>query len=196
MIIGITGGSGSGKTTALNAIHELGGTVLDCDAIYHDLLKTDHALLSQIECRFPGTVENGVLDRKKLGSIVFSHAKALEDLNRITHQAVKDKVISLLTPAPRLAAIDAIALFESGLSELCQLTVAVIAPTQERITRLMARDGITEEYAKLRIQAQKSDDWFREKCDYILENTGTQAQFHTKCLAFFEELDIMSTGTT
>lgn len=192
MIIGITGGSGGGKTTALNAIRELGGTVLDCDAIYHELLKTDKALLTMLEVRFPGTVENGVLDRKKLGAIVFSDAAALEDLNRITHQAVKEKVISLLTPEPKLAAIDAIALFESGLSELCQLTVAVIAPTADRIARLMARDGITEQYAKLRIQAQKSDGWFREKCDRILENTGTQAQFHAKCLAFFQELVIMN----
>ena len=196
MIIGITGGSGGGKTTALNAIRELGGTVLDCDAIYHELLKTDKDLLAKIEARFPGTVENGALDRKKLGSIVFADEIALDALNKLTHHAVKEKVISLLTPEPKLAAIDAIALFESGLSELCQLTVAVIAPTEDRINRLMARDGIAEEYAKLRIQAQKSDDWFRQKCDRILENTGTQAQFHTKCLAFFQELDIMNTETT
>jgi len=140
-------------------------------------------------------VKNGVLDRKKLGRIVFSHTEALEKLNLITHQAIKDKVTTLLSPDTKLAAIDAIALFESGLSELCQLTVAVIAPAQDRITRLMARDGITEEYAKLRIQAQKSDHWFRQNCDYVLENTGTAPQFHAKCLAFFQELVIMNTET-
>ena len=80
MIIGITGGTGCGKTTLLDVIREAGGTVLDCDAIYHDLLKTDGALLEAIEARFPGTVENGTLQRKKLGAIVFGDEEALQAL--------------------------------------------------------------------------------------------------------------------
>ena len=72
LIIGITGGSGSGKTTLLNLIRVRGGLVLDCDEIYHDLLKTDESLLRAIENRFPGVVDETGLDRKKLGSIVFS----------------------------------------------------------------------------------------------------------------------------
>ena len=72
MILGITGGTGCGKTTLLNCIAEQGGLILDCDAIYHELLRNDPALLSAIEARFPGSVENGVLQRKKLGSLVFS----------------------------------------------------------------------------------------------------------------------------
>ena len=191
MIIGITGGTGCGRTTALAVIRELGVIVLDCDAIYHHLLKTDASLLSAIESRFPGTVNGGCLDRKKLGSIVFSDESALLDLNRITHGAVKEHVLSLLAQKPALAAIDAIALFEGGLAELCDITVAVTAAEERRIARLMARDTISEEYAKKRIGAQHSADWFREKCDYILENNGTQAQFHGKCLAFFKGLDIM-----
>ena len=81
MIIGITGGTGCGKTTALNAIRQLGGVVLDCDQIYHQLLQTDRALLSAIDARFPGCVHDGVLDRKALGRIVFSDKAALADLN-------------------------------------------------------------------------------------------------------------------
>ena len=67
MILGITGGSGSGKTTLLNLIREAGGLVMDCDAIYHDLLQTSPDLLAAIGNRFPGTVEDGALNRKKLG---------------------------------------------------------------------------------------------------------------------------------
>ena len=137
MIIGITGGTGCGKTTLLNAIQAQGGLVLDCDAIYHELLSSDASLLSAIESRFPGVVEQGALNRKKLGSIVFSDEKALLDLNKITHAAVKAEVLRRLACPPALAAIDAIGLFEGELAELCDVTVAVTAPTEERVQRLM-----------------------------------------------------------
>ena len=191
MILGITGGTGCGKTTLLNCIAERGGLILDCDAIYHDLLRTDPALLSAIEARFPGSVENGALQRKKLGNLVFSDEKALEDLNAITHGAVKAEVLRRLTGKPKLAAIDAIGLFEGGLAPLCDITVAVTAPEEARIQRLMVRDGIGRDYAKRRIAAQKSAEWFRERCDYCLENNGTQADFQKTCLAFLRKLGIM-----
>lgn len=191
MIIGITGGTGCGKTTALEAIEELGGTVLDCDAIYHRLLLTDPALLSAIEARFPGTVVDGSLQRKALGAIVFSDPAALSDLNRITHAAVKAEVLRLLAEKPGLAAIDAIELFEGGLAELCDATIAVTAPEEVRVIRLMAREGISREYALARIHAQKSEAYFREKCDYTIENHGTRQQFRSACLAFFKNLAII-----
>lgn len=195
MIIGITGGTGCGKTTLLDVVRELGGMVLDCDVIYHELLQTNSALLAAIEQRFPGTVEKGVLQRKKLGSIVFRNKAALEDLNRLTHSAVKAEVIRQLTYAPTLAAIDAIGLFESGLNELCKLTIAVTAPEEARIARLMARDGIGREYALARIGAQPSSTEFSRRCDFTLVNDGTQEAFRNKCLAFFSEQGIMKTET-
>ena len=186
MIIGITGGTGCGKTTLLKIIEEKGGLILDCDAIYHELLTSDAELLKAIEARFPGTVENGALQRKKLGTIVFSDENALKDLNRITHGAIKAEVLRRLATQPKLAAIDAIALFEGGLAELCDITVAVTAPVEDRVQRLMKRDNITETYARNRIAAQHSEDWFRERCDWILENNSTEIQFHRKCVAFLE----------
>ena len=191
MILGITGGTGCGKTTLLNVIAEAGGLILDCDAIYHQLLATDASLLAAIEARFPGTVENGVLQRKKLGAIVFSDKQALQDLNAITHGAIKAEVLRRLQPAPALAAIDAIALFEGGLAELCDNTVAVTAPAEIRVHRLMRRDGISESYARSRIAAQHRDNWFQERCDHILENADTEIQFRKNCLAFLHELGIM-----
>ena len=191
MIIGITGGTGCGKTTLLKAIAEKGGLILDCDAVYHQLLATDRNLLDAIEARFPGTVENGQLQRKKLGSIVFSDENALLDLNKITHSAIRDELLRQLESRPELAAIDAIALFEGGLAELCDVTVAVTAPVEDRVQRLMKRDGISEEYARARIAAQHEEDWFRERCQWILENNGTEVQFHKKCLAFLENIAII-----
>ena len=191
MIIGITGGSGSGKTTLLNLIRDAGGLVLDCDAIYHELLQTDKAMLRAIEQRFPGTVENGSLNRKKLGAIVFADGNALLELNAITHSAVKKEVLRHLENKPRLAAIDAIGLIEGGLAELCDITVAVTAPEEQRIARLMARDGIAEDYARSRIAAQHDDQWFRQHCDYILENAGDLTVYTENCLAFLQEQGIM-----
>lgn len=191
MIIGITGGTGCGKTTALNAIRQLGGVVCDCDVIYHELLANDTSLLAAIEARFPGTVENGSLQRKKLGALVFNDKKALADLSKLTHGAVKAEVIRRLTPPPELAAIDAIGLFESGLNEMCQVTVAVTAPEEDRIGRLMARDNIDREYALSRIHAQRSQAEFSHLCDYTLVNDGTQESFYSKCIAFFRNLAIL-----
>ena len=191
MIIGITGGTGCGKTTLLDLIRDRGGMVLDCDAIYHALLTTDPSLLQAIENRFPGTVENGQLQRKKLGAIVFADPEALQDLNRITHSAITAEVLRCLATKPKLAAIDAIALFESGLHKLCDVTVAVTAPTEDRIRRLMSRDGIPADYARSRIAAQPSNEDFSSLCNYTLENSGDIHVFQSNCLAFLQKIGIM-----
>ncbi len=191
MIIGITGGTGCGKTTLLEMISQKGGLILDCDKIYHQLLQTDTSLLDAIERRFPNTVVGGSLDRKKLGNLVFSHENDLLDLNKITHGAVKKEVLRQLDCKPRLAAIDAIGLFEGGLAELCDVTVAITAPEDMRCRRLMQRDGISESYAKSRIAAQHSDSWYQQRCAHILVNDGTVEQFQSKCLAFLQRLGII-----
>ena len=191
MVIGITGGTGCGKTTALKTIETaFNGLVVDCDQIYHELLMLDHSLLEAIDTRFPGCVEEGRLNRKKLGSIVFADSVALADLNAITHAAVRTEVMRRLDNAPGGVpiAIDAIGLFESGLDKLCDVTVAVTAPEEVRVGRLMQRDHIAGQQAKMRIHAQKSQDYFKQVCDYTLENNGTEADFHEKCLAFFRKL--------
>ena len=191
MIIGITGGTGCGKTTLREMIRQHGGLVLDCDRIYHGLLQTGGEMVDRLAQRFPEAMEDGILNRKKLGTIVFSDPAALADLNEITHSAVKAEVLRLLAGKPALAAIDAIGLFEGGLAELCDVTVAVTAPEEARIRRLMARDSIPESYARARIAAQKKEDWFRQRCDYVLENDGELDAFATKCVAFLRNMGIM-----
>ena len=191
LIIGITGGTGCGKTTLLTCIQEKGGLILDCDAIYHQLLAEDKSLLAAIETRFPGVVADGQLQRKKLGNMVFSDENALKDLNKITHTAVKAEVLRQLETAPKLAAIDAIGLFEGDLASLCHVTVAITAPTEDRVVRLMARDGITEEYARKRIAAQRSNAEFSALCTHTLENNGDICAFRAKCLAFLVKIGIM-----
>lgn len=192
MILGITGGTGCGKTTLLSCIQARGGLVLDCDAIYHRLLQEDEGLLRAITMRFPETLEGGEFNRKKLGTIVFSDERALLDLNAIAHAAVKREVLRLLEKEhPAFAAIDAIALFEGKLAELCDKTVAVTAPMENRVQRLMRRDNISESYARSRIAAQHEESWFRERVDYVLANEGTILDFQKKCEEFLDTLGIL-----
>ena len=193
MIVGITGPTGSGKTPALNVIREMGGCVLDLDAVYHGLLKTDAGLLRELDVRFPGVIRNGELDRKALGNIVFADKQALSDLNAITGKYILAETDRQLEAAQRqgvpIAAIDAINLLEGDLPERCHVTVAVTAPVEIRVGRLMERDGISEEYARLRISAQQPNEYFEAHCDHTLRNgEGTQEAFAQSCRELFDRL--------
>ncbi len=191
-VIGITGGTGCGKTTALQALAARGARIIDCDAVYHDLLQTSAPMLREIDARFPGVVENGALRRKKLGAVVFGDAAALADLSAITHRYVRAAVDALLRDWARqggtLAAIDAIALIESGVSDRCQTVIGVVAPREARIRRLMARESISREYAAARIDAQKPNEWFAAHCDRVLDNSGTLEAFQELCHQTIQEV--------
>ena len=191
-LIGITGPSGSGKTTALAEIKRRGGLVLDCDAIYHELLDHDAALLGELDAAFSGTVREGSLDRKALGRVVFSDPEALRRLNTISHRYVSDEVERRLRDwamaGGTLAAADAIELLSSGLGARCRATVAVLAPRETRIARITARDGISREEAEQRINAQREDRYFIDNCDYALYNDGDQAAFAEKFESVLKEI--------
>ena len=96
-IIGLTGPSGAGKTTALRVLEQLGGQVFDCDAIYHEMLRSDPELLERIEAAFPGSVENGVLNRKKLGARLFADPAGLQRLTDLTQPLVAKRVLEEIT---------------------------------------------------------------------------------------------------
>lgn len=194
-LIGITGPTGAGKTTALRTLEDMGVTVIDADAVYHELLTENSKLQTALTKRFGDIIldEEGKVDRKKLGDRVFENASALEELNRITHQFVGEEVnrrVDYAHAMSRSAAIDAIALVESGLGEKCTATVAVLAPEETRVRRIMAREGISEEYARKRVAAQKEDDFFRANCTYVLENTAedTPESFAPRARTLFEQI--------
>ena len=192
-VIGITGPTGAGKTTVLKVLKELGGCVLDADAVYHELLESDLTLRSDLEERFgPLTCEDGAIDRKKLGAVVFHDPAALAELNRIAHGRVVAAISERLGQAQdlgvRIAAIDAIALFESGAAELCRTTVAVTASEEVRVRRIIAREGISEEYARARIAAQKPSEWFEERCGHILRNDGGRDELEERARALFTSI--------
>ena len=191
-ILGITGGTGSGKTTALRALEALGATVLDCDAVYHELLG-DADMLSEIGARFSGVVSNGVLDRKLLGTIVFSDTAALADLGAITHKYIDREIFKVIrkleaTGGSPVVALDAIALIESGLYKSCDHMTAITAPRETRIARIMGRDGIDYEYAVSRVYAQKPDEFYENACDATLSNDGDEREFFERCKSHFDKI--------
>ena len=193
-VIGITGPTGAGKTTVLNELKKLGGCILDADAVYHELLESDSTLRSDLEERFGRlTREDGSFDRKKLGGIVFHDPAALDDLNAIAHRRVVLELDRRLYLAKKegvqLGAIDAIALFESGASELCHVTLAILAPPEARVRRIMAREDISEDYAWSRVKAQKPDEYFFQRWDYTLINDCSSAEeFAQKVQEFLKEV--------
>lgn len=193
-VIGITGPTGAGKTTVLNELKKLGGYILDADAVYHELLERDFTLRSDLEERFGYlTREDGSFDRKKLGGIVFHDPAALDDLNAIAHRRVALELGRKLMLAKKegfqTAAVDAIALFESGVSQLCHVTLAITAPPEVRARRIMAREGISEDYAWARVRAQKPDEYFSRNCDYTLINDCSSAEeFSHKVRKFLKEV--------
>lgn len=191
-IIGITGGTGCGKTTALNELERRGALLIDCDAVYHRMLETGRPMLDEIEKYFPGAVIDGKLDRKALGAVVFTDEEALRDLNIITHRHINLEIRRILREhamnGGTLAAIDAIELFSSGLAKRCTATIGVIADREVRIDRIMRRDGISREYAMMRVNAQRPNEYFIQKCSHVLENNGSQEEFIEKCRKTFEEV--------
>ena len=179
-VIGITGPSGSGKSTVSAMLRENGALVLDADAVYHQLT-CEPWLQEKLEARFPGVVQNGVLDRKKLGAIVFADAQALQDLNAITHGAVREELQRRTQEyTGNLVVLDVPLLFESGIDRDCTLTVGITAPEAVRLQRICARDGIDAAYAKSRLDAQPKDDFYAAHCDALVKNDGDEAAFRKK----------------
>lgn len=191
-VIGITGPTGAGKTTALRTLEQLGVRVLDCDRVYHELLDTCQPLRQELTDRFGDVFDERGLDRRRLGALVWGDKAALADLNAITHKYIMAELVRQIEDARAKGltgvAIDAIALVESGAGALCDTTVAVVASEETRISRIMAREGIDRSYAEARIRAQKDGAWYWDNCDHTLTNDGTEAAFQAACLNLFQTL--------
>lgn len=191
-LIGVTGASGAGKTTALQALAERGAQVIDCDKLYHGLLQACRPMLDELKAAFPAAFSGGKLDRRALGAIVYSDPEALLRLNAITHpyvtKAVEEQLRGFAVQGCALAAIDAAELISSGMGERCKATVAVLADEEKRVSRITARDGISREAAITRLRAQKPDAYYRANCDYTLFNNADEAAFLEDCRRLMEEI--------
>lgn len=194
-IIGLTGPSGAGKGLACRIFKTHGIPAVDTDGIYHELLTKKGEMTDELIAAFGRDIltDAGLVDRKKLSVTVFGKpdtAARLHTLNTITHKYIMARAHEVMRShaqaGARAVLIDAPQLFEAGVERECDLTVAVLADRETRIARICARDGITREQAERRIDAQKSDDFFRAHCHYILENNGTARDLERMIRTFLE----------
>ena len=173
-IIGLTGPTGAGKTTVAAALQERGLFVVDADVAARQVMLPGSPVLKALAQTF-GTeilLPDGSLDRKALAACAFACEENVQTLNRLTHPAIDRLLFAQIAEhadAPA-AVIDAAALIESGIDKKCDLVAVVLAPVETRLSRIMARDGLSPKEARLRIGAQKDDSYYRAHADVVLMN--------------------------
>ncbi|MCH5184212.1 MAG: threonylcarbamoyl-AMP synthase [Oscillospiraceae bacterium] len=193
-LIGLTGRSGTGKSTAGNCAREMGIPVLDCDELYRQMTASPTACLRAIGETFgEEAVRGGTLNRPFLRGTVFSDREAMEKLNRITAIYMEKELFRLFREEETLrnvpmVLLDAPTLFESGLNVLCDRILCVIAPEERAIERICRRDGIDETAARARLEQQKEDRFFASHCDILLRNDGTPEDFREDVREALERL--------
>ena len=198
LLIGLTGPSGAGKSTVSNLFSSFGLPILDADVIYHRLLIPPSDCLSELTAHFGREIllPDGTLDRRALGKLVFEDAGELEQLNRIAHrhilQEVRKQVRQLMAMETPAAVFDAPQLFESGADRDCNIIVSVLADAEIRMHRILQRDGITPEDAMRRMQAQKSDTFFRTHSDYVIENNGSPGHLLRQVKSILRETGVIA----
>ena len=181
-IIGITGGTGAGKSAVSAELEKLGAKVIDADRISRQVTAKDGLAFSEIIESFGKCVlaENGEIDRKKLGSIVFSDNEKLALLEKITHKHIFDEMKRQLDGClADIAVLDVPLLFSSEFPFACDVTVAVVADVEIRVSRIMKRDNITRDAALLRIKNQLTDDELIRLSDVCFENNGDLCEVKT-----------------
>ena len=175
-IIGLTGLTGAGKSTVAQKLMAYGCYHIDADKVAREVINNNENVKNKLKERFGDDVINddGTTNRPLLATRAFADEQSTNDLNNITHPAVTEEIQSIIKDMEEVGyrgiIIDAIALFESGEDALCDFTVAVVAPKEIRLERIMKRDNITEEKALERINAQKDESFFTSRADFVLWN--------------------------
>ncbi|MEK0316113.1 dephospho-CoA kinase [Cohnella sp. 56] len=199
MNIGLTGGIATGKSTVARMLVARGAALVDADRIAREIVEPGQAPLAQIAERFGKAViqEDGTLNRKLLGSIVFADAGERQALEAITHPAIrarmKARIAALEAARPdRLVVADIPLLFESGLQHLYEGVMVAYVPRDVQRMRLIERDGLTPEQADMRIRTQMDIEQKRQLADYVIDNSGTLADTEAQLDLFWQSLQLGS----
>jgi len=192
-IIGITGGIGSGKTTASEFLKSRGFHVIDADRIGHDIMQPGMPILIELAMVFGEDIldNNGVLNRKKLAEAAFADPQNKKMLDSITHKEIFEEIRRrmdvLADQGVKIVFLDAALLFETGLENTCEQTWLIDAEQEIRIKRAMDRDGSTREQVLARLENQMSSEEKRKRASHIIENSGNLEQL-------YKQLDVLISG--
>jgi len=194
-VIAITGGIASGKTTVLNHLKALGAACIDADAISRTLTAPGGAALPAIRQAFGQGVfqQDGALNRRALGALVFGDGEARGRLNAIVHPLVRAEMERQLRrlrlQGERVAVLDVPLLYESGMETLADEVWLVAVPAEVQLQRLMARDGYTREEALARIHSQMPLEQKRARADLVIDTDLPLQALYERLTALWEEVN-------
>jgi dephospho-CoA kinase len=188
IVIGLTGGIGSGKSTVSDILKEQGIPVVDGDLIAREVVEPHRPAYDEIVRVFGAEIlqQDGTLNRKRIGEIVFSDPEKLSILNRITHKeiyrVILERLESLKEAGTPLVFLDVALLFETGFNQLTDWVWVVDAPDSVRVERIQKRDGLKEEEILKRIQSQMSRELRNKKGDLVLDNSKSREELKAQIL--------------
>jgi dephospho-CoA kinase len=178
LVIGLTGSIGTGKSEAARQLEVLGATVISADEVGHEAYTPNTEAWAEVVATFGDEIlqEDGEIDRRKLGAVVFSDANQLEKLNQIMHprmaRIVANKIEDLRSQGVEVVVVEAALLFEAGWDSLVAEVWVTDSPEQMVIERLQKRNGLSEEEARKRISSQMDRTERLGKADFVIDNSG------------------------
>ena len=181
MVIGLTGSIGTGKSEAARQLEALGASIISADQVGHEAYTPNTEAWEQVVAAFGDDIlqDDGEIDRRKLGAVVFSDPGQLEKLNQIMHprmaRMVADKIEELRDQGVEVVVVEAALLFEAGWDSLVEEVWVTDSTEQVVIERLKQRNGMSEEEARKRISSQMGRTERLERSDYVIENSGDMA---------------------
>lgn len=185
MIMGLTGGIGSGKSTAVEIFREMGAVIIDADKISREVSEMNE-VKEKLECFFPEAFEKHILNRKKMRNIIFGNKENVEKLNSITHPMIIKRLKDEMKTADkeRVVIVDIPLLFEVGFEKEFENIVVISALLDVRLERIRTRDNCSKDEAMKIIEAQMSQEEKDKRGKWIIENNGTKEEMRKKIYEF------------
>lgn len=192
-IIGLTGGIGTGKSEVSATLRSLGGEIIDADREGHLAYRKDTEGWRRLLELFGESIkgEDGEIDRRQLGQLVFGDPQAMGRLNAAIHPLIKDRVSAriqeLADGGTDVAVIDAALFYQAGWDDLTNEVWVVTSPSDQTLARLAAQRGMDEEEARGRIEAQEPPEAIASRADVVIENKGTLEQLKANVTSIWNE---------
>lgn len=193
LVIGLTGGIASGKSTVSSLLSSFGACIIDADEVARDIVEPGQAAYREILNAFGEAIlkPDGSLDREHLAELVFSSEEALETLNRITHpriiEGIGNRIEEARRKGTRVVVVDAALLIEAGMAPMVDTVWVITSPRTEQVTRMVAR-GLEPEAAEKRLRAQMNDSDRMRCADRVIENRGTLRDLSTQVSRLWDEI--------